>query len=124
MENTNLITGKYEIDRTSGTEIVITEIQTGTQCSFTDTNETTIVNDCYIARIEPFDSCNPEQAYIQYTDINGISSEVVLTKEDYDEVAQSIKLSHDYCVLKLANNIKPEDVFFAYIDLEDAFSFS
>lgn len=120
--NTNLITGKYVIDRTQGRMILVREVESNRVCKFDYTNEKTKIEDCYIARIEPFDPCNSEQAYIQYTDVNGISSEVVLTQDDFNEVVDYVKLSHNYCVFRMSHSETSGDSFFAYVDLENAFS--
>lgn len=120
----NTITGKYNIDRSNGQEIIIKELASDKTISLVDNNEKFEIEDCYVARIEELDKNNPLQSYIQYTDLNGVDSEVVLSDEDFKEVEQHIELSKDYCVLKMKarEESHAEDTFFAYIDLADSFA--
>lgn len=112
----NPIANKYQIDR-SNPEYIIVKSETD-EFQLQQAHETFNVTDCIITRFEEYNNpATPEYKFIQYTDINGISSEVLLEQKDFDEYSIDVSLNEDYCVLALNKFDAPDDVFYAYITL-------
>lgn len=101
----------YKIDRSNPEYIIITT--ENDEFKLDQTHETFRVEDCFITRI-----VKEENGYVQYTDINGISSETLLTDKDFAELAEDVQTDTDYCVLAIHKLDEPENTFYAYIELK------
>lgn len=108
----NPLSNIYMIDRSNPDYIKVKSADN--EYSLQQRHETFEVEDCFITRFE-----QENGQYIQYTDINGISSETILTPKDFDELKEDIALDTNYCVLAIKKNDSPEDTFYAYICLDN-----
>lgn len=112
----NPITNRYTIDRSNPEFITIKS--DNDEYEIQQSHETFRVKDCFITRFEDYELDNDDRRYIQYTDINGISSELVLRQKDYDDLKEDVMLNQDYFVMAIEKLDSPDDDFYAYVTLK------